>query len=241
MSDDTPNTVAADALRELNQAIDAGDTERFERLLADVPDLNARDASGWLPLKRAIHAGSASFVERLLKAGADPNALPEGDESSALAAAVNNNRPDLVELLLRHGAVPRTLRPRDLQPLSTACVLKSVEMVRMLLDAGAAVDGDGGDSTLISTARAVAPDVAELLLARGPTCATGGSRACTTGSPPAASRRRTSGSTPSRRRRRRRQTTRRTVARQRGDAEPCRAAFRPAVSEFVPSRTYETG
>jgi len=155
-----------DAIRALNQAIDDGDTDRFAQLLPTASDLNAYDASGWRPLKRAIHVGSAAFTEQLLKAGADPNAKPLVDEASALVGAVRKDRADLVKLLLRYGAAPAAVGGES--PLRDACAMKSVEMVAPLLQAGAPVDGDGGDTPLMSTARAMSPDVAWLLLERKP-------------------------------------------------------------------------
>jgi ankyrin repeat protein len=156
-----------DPIRALNLAIDDGDGERFARLLPTVPDLNAYDASGWRPLKRAIHVGSEAFTEQLLKAGADPNAKPLVDEASALVGAVRINRADLVELLLRYGAAPAAMDGES--PLHDACAMKSVEMVALLLQAGATVDGDGGgDTPLMSAARAMSPEVARLLLERKP-------------------------------------------------------------------------
>ena len=155
------------ATRALNQAIADGDAERFARLLPTVPDLNAYDASGWRPLKRAIHVGSAAFTEELLKAGADPNAKPLVDEASPLLGAVRKERADLVDLLLRYGAAPGGFDKRE-GPLSEACAMERVDMVTMLLHAGAAVDGEGVDTPLMSAARAMSPEVARLLLERKP-------------------------------------------------------------------------
>ncbi len=57
------------------------------------------------PLMIAAGKGHRSMVALLLKAGADPNALDEGNQSP-LAKAVMSNKPAVVALLLKAGSEP---------------------------------------------------------------------------------------------------------------------------------------
>ena len=59
----------------IHEAIDAGDVETVERLLADQPDLVDRgDHLGRRPLHYAVEAGRADLVDRLVDLGADVDA-----------------------------------------------------------------------------------------------------------------------------------------------------------------------
>ena len=168
MSGDQPTPAPdGDVVRQLILAIDAGDPNEFERLLVHVPDPNAGDASNWTPLRRTIAAESVPMVRRLLEVGAVPDAGPPVyDQASVIELAALKGRADIVELLLRHGASVH-LRQGGLRALGAACTLKKLDMVRMLLEAGVAVDGEKPDTPLMSAARVASPEVVALLLDRG--------------------------------------------------------------------------
>jgi hypothetical protein len=87
----------------LRQAAEAGDVARVESLLAEEPDIDARDASGRTALMLAIVHGRRSAVAALLAGGADPNA-PDAQGTTPLQAAQAGNQPDIVAALRRAGA-----------------------------------------------------------------------------------------------------------------------------------------
>jgi ankyrin repeat protein len=67
--------------------------------------LNARSDNNFTPLQSAIRVGNYQAAEQLLAAGADPN-LVDCDELSALHWCAVYATPDLISLVLAHGADP---------------------------------------------------------------------------------------------------------------------------------------
>lgn len=91
----------------------------------------------------AAEAGDAAEVERLLHSGADPN-LNDKLGWTPLAIATNKDHPEVVKLLLDHGA---DVAYRDIlgrQPLAN---VRSKEVAKMLLDRGADVNAKDNDGT----------------------------------------------------------------------------------------------
>jgi uncharacterized protein len=136
------------------------------------------------PLYEASRAGDVVAIQRLLKAGADPNAgviLDEatGNRDTPLGIALNM-RPDelleVVRLLLEAGADPNLVFGRvgdEVAPLHVA-VMASPEVVRLLLEAGADpnVASCGGYFSAVSTPLETAEfagesEIAELLRGAG--------------------------------------------------------------------------
>lgn len=73
------------------------------------PDIHAADAFGRTPLLRAVEQGRCRQVLRLLEAGADPEApTPAGRKPLhvAVSRARDGADPEVVRLLVRHGADP---------------------------------------------------------------------------------------------------------------------------------------
>ncbi len=106
-------------------------------------------------------------VRGLIDAGADVNAVVQGDGTALLIAAREGNRA-MVELLLQDGAVDIGVRG-DGSALMMAAREGYQDIVRLLIDGGAdvnlAVRGDG--SALILAAREGYRDIARMLLERG--------------------------------------------------------------------------
>lgn len=109
-----------------------------EYLLAE----NQQSTAENIQLFEAALCGDLRSVERLLAQGAKPNFFyrPE-DQKNALHVAAEQDHVDIVEVLLRHGAVVDSLSAAD---QSTALVLAarsaSRKMMEVLLDAGANIN-----------------------------------------------------------------------------------------------------
>jgi ankyrin repeat protein len=115
-----------------------------------------RDREGLTPLIVAIRADRVDCVRELLKAGADPNA-PAGDGVTAMHDAASQGSVAIVRALLEAKARPdpfhtdmgtplaRAVSPTDQRLVSTpqrvGSLERRLEVVRLLLAAGASPDG----------------------------------------------------------------------------------------------------
>ncbi len=127
-------------------------------------------------LNEAVFAGDPARVRKVLDDGAStkvPGACGPEDTypTTALVCAIENDRFEIVRLLLERGADPNQPEYFGANPLMVAAK-KNVEVVRLLLEKGAAIDGQGSDLVAGRTAlmRAVdfgKADVARFLLDRG--------------------------------------------------------------------------
>ena len=89
------------SVTELNKAIKAHDAERVKALIAAGADVDADDKLWFKPIQNAIFCGAGSeILGLLLKAGASV----ESSNSDPLIDAVARRDPDVVRLLLEHGA-----------------------------------------------------------------------------------------------------------------------------------------
>jgi ankyrin repeat protein len=84
-----------------------GDKEMVQLLVENGADVNTVSGDeGHTALAEAIGGGHYQVVAYLLDLGVNPNQTPSG--LSLLAGAAQLGRPDLVELLLQHGADPNS-------------------------------------------------------------------------------------------------------------------------------------
>src|SRR5262245_21861821 len=121
-----------------------------------------------VPLVNAAARGDQATVRALLGQKADVNAAGV-DGMTALHAAVNADRLDVVDMLLRAGARAAAADRYGVTPLYLASLNGNADMIRRLLDAGVdpnAVD-PGGETALMTAARTGAPAALRALLERG--------------------------------------------------------------------------
>jgi ankyrin repeat protein len=135
------------------------------------------------PLSVAIETGHVAALQRLLQAGADPNAtIPFGDGGQGASTPLGlapSVRPealtDVVRVLLAGGADPNGVfgRPGDEATPLMAAFGVPPEVVGLLLDAGAdpnigwCDESSGGVTTLLGIAEFAGDEVADLLRAAG--------------------------------------------------------------------------
>jgi ankyrin repeat protein len=124
--------------------------------------------TGPLPLVDAAERGDLGAVRALIIEKADVNAARENG-LTALHAAVNAERLDMAEMLLRAGANASAKDRYGITPLYLASQNGSADLIRRLLDAG--VDPNtadpGGETALMTATRTGAVQAMRLLIDRG--------------------------------------------------------------------------
>ena len=172
------------------KAIEAGQgLDAIKALLTAGADVNKADRFGNFPLMEALHTGPISLVRLLLEHGADPNDTRSGGNrvsytepwapplvivaaNGAIYEFMDRHGVELVDLLIAHGADVNGTRHIG-NPLNHASANGKLDMVRLLLDRGAAVDSQGPLTALSYACSArgrAAPlhiAIAELLISRG--------------------------------------------------------------------------
>ncbi|KAI0856554.1 ankyrin [Xylaria cubensis] len=126
------------------------DTSAFKRLLERKWDVNSNYGHIGDALCMAVGASKAPLVQFLLDHGADPNANLRGETYTPLElSAVVDADLEIMALLLKHGAV---FRGRSVMLLA-ACAGR-VDMLDMLVSAGASVDALPDNEDVYDNARA---------------------------------------------------------------------------------------
>ncbi len=167
---ETRRLVAAGA--RVNQAVRGHSAAReLLAFLAWMQSLPKRDG-GYRALHYAAAGGHAEVARLLVRAGADPDAVASRGET-ALSLAARRGDVLLVRLLLEAGAparLPTAHAGRAWEsPIAAAVFARNVELVHLLLDAGAGAEPDSGTGAPPLAAAAAQGDsgIAALLTARG--------------------------------------------------------------------------
>jgi ankyrin repeat protein len=150
----------------LRQAVAKGNTESVEFLLKHGADPNFKGIfAGTTALMDAIKYGHLEMVGLVLDHGADVNAQDSYDALSPLDAAAQFGYTEVLELLLAHKAEP-SFRAVT---FSSAKGETSLEISRMLLDAGADVNERGvwGRTPLMWAADRAPIETVRFLIDRG--------------------------------------------------------------------------
>ena len=85
----------------------------------------------------AVRAGTTDQVSDALKAGVDVNAKSEDNTSSLLTEAIMANKLDIVRVLVAAGADVHYIQPNSRGVLNLAAAVGNVEMLQLLISAGA--------------------------------------------------------------------------------------------------------
>ena len=142
-----------------------GDLAMVKALIAAGAKLDDQDPRGRTALSEAAFAAYVDVAEALLTAGADPR-LEMFDGTTALGCAARADSPELIGLLIKHGA--KVDSPRA-PPLVAAAGNGNMAALQALIDAGAdvnAMDGNGR-TPLMWAAVGSSEEAARFLLASG--------------------------------------------------------------------------
>lgn len=135
----------ADEIRERGQrlikAARAGNEDRVDELLDQHASIATRDSTGATALVAAAYGNHLGIAERLLKAGADPNAKDETVQSAYLIATSEvGDDPRLLRLTLKYGADVRSLDSWQGTGLIRAADRGFSKIIQVLLDTEIDVD-----------------------------------------------------------------------------------------------------
>ncbi|MDE0200553.1 MAG: ankyrin repeat domain-containing protein [Caldilineaceae bacterium] len=158
-------------------AIEKGDVETVRLLVEAGADVNAAEGFGGnTPLHEAVEEGNAEIVQILVDAGADIEAEGFMDQTP-LSLAAEEGASEIMQILLGQGADNGTQEGEDKQApaigseaLFTAIEKGDVEMVRILVEAGAdinAADGFGGNTPLHEAVEQGDAEIVRILVAAG--------------------------------------------------------------------------
>ena len=164
-------------LSPLHSAALKGASKAMTALVKHGANASALDEEGFTPLHHAASAGHTAAVDMLCTAaGVDINLRvnqslsypPEYDTWSALDFAAIAGNVDAFKALVRHGADWKALSGAGLTVLNTAAASDNTELIDVLIELGAPVDGPGGDETPLYTATgAYSPDAVRALIRHG--------------------------------------------------------------------------
>lgn len=126
---------------------------------------NARDNDQETVLMWASAEGQTEIVERLIKAGADVNAVSPESGYTPLVWAAQYGRAETVRCLLSHSAVVDALDDWDQTALAKALAGKHHETLQLLLEAGAQITPTTG--MLMAAAYGGFPEIVARLIELG--------------------------------------------------------------------------
>ena len=141
-------------------------------LLENQYDVNLTFRGGWTPLTVAAASGSFSVAEKLVEAGADVNKAADMDERNGLTPlhiAAELGLENLVTLFLAHGASVTSLTKTMTTPFYRAARGGSLEVLKLLHDAGSDVNAPSWDewTPLMEAAGRSNRDAVDLMLSWG--------------------------------------------------------------------------
>jgi ankyrin repeat protein len=133
------------------------------------PDVNQRSADGTSALHWAVYHNDVDLVERLLVAGADPDASNDYGATPMSEAAVVGN-VDVLTKLLKHRADVESRNADGQTALMILARTDNVDAAKLLIKRGADVNAREawrGQTPLMWAAAEARPDMVKLLISRG--------------------------------------------------------------------------
>jgi uncharacterized protein len=135
------NAAQIDGSTALHWAVERDDLDLADQLIRAGARVASRTREGVTPLQLAATNGSAAMIDRLLKAGADPNAALTTAGDSALMMAARTGKTDAIRVLVEANAnVNAQEKWGGTTPLMWAVSEGHADAARLLIEAGADVN-----------------------------------------------------------------------------------------------------
>jgi ankyrin repeat protein len=161
------NAPQADGATALHWAVRQDDLEMADLLIRSGANVKAANRLGVTPLSLACINGNASMIEKLLKAGVDPNSGLSEFGETALMMAARTGSVGSVKILLDHGAdVNAKEKSRGQTALMWAAAEGHAPVIKMLVDRGA--DLNARSNTEAAAGRGLYDQAAAPAVARPP-------------------------------------------------------------------------
>lgn len=130
----------------LHIACQYSNVESVKRLLQAKADANAKSKDGFPPLHYAAAIDSVEIIELLLKHDAKIDEVHTPSNGTALQYACKLGKTKAVQVLLKANASPHIKTTSGFLPLCMAsCLPDRVDIIKLLLAAGAKIDAENGD------------------------------------------------------------------------------------------------
>ncbi|AFM13971.1 ankyrin repeat domain-containing protein [Turneriella parva] len=163
--------ISAVATEEIIKAVESGNSTEVKRILALKVSPNILGTTENFPtpaplLSIAAFNGDSAIVELLLAAGADINKSSESGENAVFWPATLGHT-GTVKILIKKGInVNTTIRINDISALHSSSGEGHAEIVKMLVKAGAELDGQDatGKTALMAAAIGCRKSVVEILI-----------------------------------------------------------------------------
>lgn len=151
----------------LMHAAVSGSREAMTLLVENGASVNAANTAGVTPLMMSVT--DIDKVNLLLAKGADVNAVTKRGRSALLLAAMSDRSSAIVRVLLAKGADPKVVDATKANALNAAARGDDIETIRIIANAGVAVDNAdfAGFTPLMSAAFSGNVQAVKLLLGKG--------------------------------------------------------------------------
>ncbi len=170
MTEDPRDVFTGDRTVQLARAVAAGDRDRFDDLIDNGAEVDARGTDGTSLVQWAVESRSLAGLDALLDHDADPEQKGRRDEPAPYSTATWEADPRFLRALLEAGADPDVrYRQTEVTPLFGAALNGHRDNVTTLLDAGADPDAVDrlGENPLFNPARANQGEIVLILLKAG--------------------------------------------------------------------------
>ncbi|KAM0824148.1 hypothetical protein ACQ4PT_070400 [Festuca glaucescens] len=145
-----------------------GNVQVMKYLLDRGGNPRRKTPEGLTVLHAAAARGLCEPLKLLLSEGHPADIMLEDHGGTPLHAAASGGQDEAMKILLEHGADPNRLMDQNISALMLACCHKSLKCMKLLIEAGADVNGSYcGPTTLTHAVKNGLTDIVKLLLEAG--------------------------------------------------------------------------